>query len=181
MPESIHDAVEPMHSEAIPQPDSIESIDSLVKAVVGQSMGGQEHTLRRAVAAWFGANGDRERAHTTRVFVKAPRTGVEDPIICVYVDSHAYVTDLNANRDLYLARLANWGYHVSGIEFSVDREARRKVVAGRQDTAQPASHEKPLSPEQQAYVQQLLEGAPEALRSSISKAIIASIQATDQF
>ena len=67
------------------------------------------------------------------------------------------------------------------LEFSVDREARRKVVAGRQDTAQPASHEKPLSPEQQAYVQQLLEGAPEALRSSISKAIIASIQATDQF
>ena len=58
---------------------------------------------------------------------------------------------------------------------------RSRQVSEEMAKTQHASHEKPLSPEQQAYVQQLLEGAPEALRSSISKAIIASIQATDQF
>jgi hypothetical protein len=92
--------------------------------VVGRRMASKMSDNQRAAAAWYRANGDRERAHTTGVFLKRPRKAGAAPVLGVYVDSHAMATDFGVNKDIYLARLANIGYEVSGIEFLPSRKRR---------------------------------------------------------
>lgn len=163
-----------MRSETLEGHEGASALSDLLEQVVGDAMAGRASAVQRARTAWFGANGDRERAHTTRVFLREGRAGAA-PILCVYVDSHAYVTDLTANRDLYLSRLANWGFYVSGIEFSVDREHVRAVRAARSgEQAQQAASQEPveLPDDLAARVEQL----PEPLRDKVSKAIFASLR-----
>ena len=182
MGDSVYGSIEPMRSEAIPPRDSVERVSEIVDRVINSKIARGLTANQRAAIAWYGANGDRERLHTTRVFLKRSRMEGADPIICVYVDSHAFVTDLMANKDLYLARLANWGYAVSGIEFAVDREIRVSQVNALRESSQKAASSsvagtvETLSEEQRAYVEELLSDVPESLRASISKAIIASMQ-----
>ena len=177
MSDSIHGSFEPMHSEAIPQRDSVESIGSLLRGVMGENLGRKMSANQRAMVAWHGSNGDRERAHTTRVFLRKPKVVGADPVICVYVDSHSFLTDLTANRDIYLTRLANWGLRVSGIEFGVDREAHRHKGSatlgdGPRDGA--AAKEIHPSPQLEEEVKGMVADMPDELREKISKAIIAS-------
>ena len=94
-----------------------ESISSLMREVVDERMSARMSANQRAAAAWYRANGDRERNHTTGVFLKKARVAGAAPVLGVYVDSHAMVTDFGVNKDIYLARLANIGFKVSGIEF----------------------------------------------------------------
>lgn len=179
MSDSVYGSIEPMRSEAIPPRESVERVSEIVDRVINSKIVRGLTANQRAAIAWYGANGDRERSHTTRVFLKRSRMEGADPIICVYVDSHAFVTDLMANKDLYLARLANWGYAVSGIEFSVDREIRATQANALRERAQQTagpSGASELSEEQRAHVEELLSGVPDSLRASISKAIIASMQ-----
>lgn len=108
-----------------------ESIGEVLSRVVGGEMRGRMSAAQRAAAAWYGANGDIERAHTTGVFLKKPKREGAAPILGVYVDSHARLTDFTVNREIYLARLHNAGLEVSGIEFRLTRRDR----AGAQNEA----------------------------------------------
>ena len=176
---------EPMRSETIPSPTA-EALSSIVERALGADAARHMSAAQRAHAAWFAANGDRERQHTTKVFLRAARTKGMAPVICVYVDSHAYLTDLSANRDLYLARLANQGFAVSGIEFAVDREARAKRVEARRAAKAEERHavvedltdimlDVEFAPDEAARVRDLVDELPEGLRKSVSKAIANSI------
>lgn len=176
---------EPMRSETMSSPTA-ESISSIVERVLGGDAARHLSAAQRAHAAWFAANGDRERQHTTKVFLRPPRAKGMAPIICVYVDSHAYLTDLTANRDLYLARLANQGFAVSGIEFAVDREARAKRVEARRAAKAAERHvvveeltqtmlDVEFAPDDAARVRELVDELPEGLKQSVSKAIANSI------
>lgn len=163
-----------MQSETLPEARD-ERLSTLMEQVVGQGMATKMSANQRAMAAWRAANGDRERAHTTRVFLRAPRSSGRAPVLCVYVDSHALATDFSANRDLYLARLANQGFAVSGIEFSVDRNAHRvraKQAPEPSPTTGPVSTQPKEVPEELVA---LVETLPESLREKVSKAIVASI------
>ncbi len=101
-----------------------ESIGEVLSRVVGGEMRGRMSAAQRAAAAWYGANGDIERAHTTGVFLKKPKREGAAPILGVYVDSHARLTDFTVNREIYLARLHNAGLELSGIEFRLTRRDR---------------------------------------------------------
>ena len=122
MSESVQPRYESMHSEAMPEPDRAERVGALLDRVMGSGLSDSLTDNQRAAIAWHAANGDRERAHTTRVFLKKPRLDGADPIICVYVDNHSFLTDLSANRDLYLARLANWGFFVSSLHLPISMQ-----------------------------------------------------------
>ena len=104
-----------------------ESIGEVLSRVVGGEMRGRMSAAQRAAAAWYGANGDIERAHTTGVFLKKPKREGAAPILGVYVDSHARLTDFTVNREIYLARLHNAGLEVSGIEFRLTRRDRAEA------------------------------------------------------
>lgn len=181
MSESVQPRYESMHSEAMPEPDRAERVGALLDRVMGSGLSDSLTDNQRAAIAWHAANGDRERAHTTRVFLKKPRLDGADPIICVYVDNHSFLTDLSANRDLYLARLANWGFFVSGIEFGVDRDAHRTRTRGaKQETRQQQPSSAHLNAEQQRQVQELASKVPDSLKESVSKAIAASFLAESE-
>ena len=168
-----------MRSEAMPAPDRSERVGALIDRVMGSGLSKGLNANQRATVAWHAANGDRERSHTTRVFLKKPRVDGADPIICVYVDNHSFLTDLNANKDLYLSRLANWGFYVSGIEFGVDRAAHRTSKGGARKAGAKAKRAATprLSAEQERYVQELVSKVPDSLKESIFKAITASLLA----
>ena len=106
-------------------------VGDLMREIVDVRMSAQMSDTQRATAAWFRANGDRERAHTTGVFLKKPRVAGAAPVMGVYVDTHAMATDFGVNKDLYLARLANIGCEVSGIEFIPSKDFIREVCTNR--------------------------------------------------
>ena len=88
---------------------------------------GAGHDVTRA---WYAANGDIERAHTTGTFVRGPRRGAAGPVLVVYVDTKARVTDFSANSEVYLARLANAGHPFCKVEFRLSRYPRRPPAPG---------------------------------------------------
>ena len=146
-------------------------VGDLMREIVDVRMSAQMSDTQRATAAWFRANGDRERAHTTGVFLKKPRVAGAAPVMGVYVDTHAMATDFGVNKDLYLARLANIGCEVSGIEFI---PTRRKTQAKKKADVQVQSTEQPLpelTPLERAEVADLVEKLPDDLKASVSKAI----------
>lgn len=126
--------------------------------------------------AWSEVNGDVERAHTTGVYVGAPRRGASDPELTVYVDSAAYLTDFSANREVYLARLETAGLHFSRISF---RRSRRQKVdhAHSHGTEVPRSEPRELTEAERREVSALCAQLPESLRDSVSRAMSASYRA----
>ena len=173
-----------MRSETICSPARPERLSQLVSSVLGAEIAPRMDANQRAAGAWFAANGDRERAHTTRVYLRRPRTAALAPVICVLVDSHAFACDLSANRDLYLARLANQGFRVSGIEFMVDREAPRGRTGREGSKEGIARGGKAGGQDVRADVPQELEAflaqLSPTLRKSASKAVINSLSRTDK-
>lgn len=153
--------------------DGPESIGGLLKTVVDHDMAQRMSAGQRAAVAWRRANGDRERAHTTGVFLKRPRLKNAAPILGVYVDSHALVTDFSANKDIYLARLANIGFEVSGIEFLPSRRghAARRGMQERSEAKVPRA-DVTLSAQELEEVADLVSELPDALRESASKAVV---------
>lgn len=148
-----------------------ESVGSLMHTVVDGHMASKMTANQRAAAAWYRANGDRERAHTTGVFLKRPRVAGAAPVLGVYVDSHAMATDFGVNKDLYLARLANIGCEVSGIEFLPTRRPRQAKETAP-TPAQPIAEPLPeLSTQEQLAVQLLVADLPADLQQAASKAI----------
>ena len=153
-----------------------QGIGAVLGEVVDGQMARKMNDNQRAAAAWYRANGDRERAHTTGVFLRAARRAGAAPILGVYVDSHAMATDFGVNKDLYLGRLANIGFAVSGIEFRVSRTPRRKKDAQDVRTQRRPAELPELTPAEQAYVQELVAQLPPALQASASKAVTNSLR-----
>lgn len=129
--------------------------------------------------AWSEVNGDVERAHTTGVYVGAPRRGASDPELTVYVDSAAYLTDFSANREVYLARLETAGLRFSRISFRRSRQQKSAPPLPRTAQApRPAPRE--LSEAERREVSALCSQLPESLRDSVSRAMSASYRAQSE-
>lgn len=129
--------------------------------------------------AWSEVNGDVERAHTTGVYVGAPRRGASDPELTVYVDSTAYLTDFSANREVYLARLETAGLRFSRISFRRSRQQKAAPPRPRAGQApRPASRE--LTEAERREVSALCSQLPEPLRDSVSRAMSASYRAQSE-
>lgn len=132
----------------------------------------------RVTRAWYAANGDIERAHTTGTFVREPRRGEAGPVLVVYVDSKARVTDFSANREVYLARLAHAGLPFSKIEFRLSRYPRREpqVPAREKGSFSPAASraQVTLTAEEEARIERMCATLPASLREKVSEAMRAS-------
>ena len=155
-----------------------QGVGSLMREVVDGRLMKRLSANQRASAAWYRANGDRERNHTTGVFLKRARIAGAPPILGVYVDSHAMATDFGVNKDIYLARLANVGFEVSGIEFVPSREGSRRARKDDADVrrssgAQPLPE---LDDTERETVESLVSDLPESLRASASKAVSLSLR-----
>lgn len=143
---------------------------------------------RSAARAWYEANGDIERAHTTGTFVRDPRRGETGPVLVVYVDSKARVTDFSANSEVYLARLANAGCPFCKVEFRLSKYPRRDARAAEDGATanapgQAGAPQKPdpaprhvLTPSERDEIAGLCSGLPEALRGVVSRAMSASYE-----
>lgn len=138
----------------------------------------------RAARAWYAANGDRERRHTTGVWLnKSGRTGV-DPVLVVALDSNLMASELGTNKDLYLTRLSFHGVAVSDIRFTV---GKRDTKGGAPNVSRvirkgvpPTYHSElpKLSEEEQSRVARATKDLPDGLRQSASRAMCASLQRT---
>jgi len=149
-----------------------ESVASLMDEVLNQQMARRLSANQRAAAAWFRANGDRERNHTVGVFLKRPRATGAAPVVGVYVDSHAMATDFGVNKDIYLARLANIGFEASGIEFIVSRQPRRTASASGESRVEGHPAELPeLDAMERQEVESLVRDLPESLRTAAARAV----------
>jgi hypothetical protein len=154
------------------------AVSNLMGEVIDDRLSRKMSANQRAATAWYRANGDRERAHTTGVFLKRARIAGAPPILGVYVDSHAMATDFGVNKDIYLARLANVGFEVSGIEFVPSREGYRRARKDDADVrrssgAQPLPE---LDDTERETVESLVSDLPESLRASASKAVSLSLR-----
>ena len=167
-----------------------ESIGEVLSRVVGGEMRGRMSAAQRAAAAWYGANGDIERAHTTGVFLKKPKREGAAPILGVYVDSHARLTDFTVNREIYLARLHNAGLELSGIEFRLTRRDRADAqgqagadAGADRGEGRPALPERPrpldlpqLDEGKRATIEVAVADLEEPLRSKVAHAMEMSMR-----
>ena len=154
--------------------DAPQRVDELMRTIVDGKMSSHMTATQQASMAWYRANGDRERAHTTGVFLKRPRITGAPPILGVYVDSHAMATDFGVNKDIYLSRLANIGYEVSGIEFLPSRTGRKSSQVSHQRITAPREQLPDLDEAELKEVSGLVAQVPESLRASVSKAVTLS-------
>lgn len=178
---------EPIHDEwlaAVAARDEAEPLSRLLDQVVGPGISGRLSRGQRAARAWLAANGDTERRHTCGVYLRATRAAGADPVLFVYVDSSARLTDFRANKDVYLARLANAGLAVSDVEFRLSRK-RGTLYAAAQGDSQPRGGVRgdgqgeplpALTPQEEARVSELVADLPEGLKESASRAISNSLR-----
>ena len=130
---------------------------------------------------WYAVNGDIERAHTTGTFVRDPRRGESGPVLVVYVDSRARVTDFSANSEVYLARLANAGHVFCKVEFRLSRYPRRPQAPGGGGASRPQTPvpraRRALTARERDEIEGLCSGLPASLRETVSRAMSASYEA----
>lgn len=153
-----------------------QGMGELMREVVDGHMASRMSDNQRAAAAWYRANGDREHNHTTGVFLKRARRAGAAPILCVYVDSHAMATDFGVNKDIYLARLANVGYEVSGIEFLPSRKEYRAPKRSNRKVETHSEDLPCLTEEEQQELAALVADLPQNLQVSVSKAVSLSMR-----
>lgn len=130
--------------------------------------------------AWHTVNGDIERAATCGLYVKkASRPGAGDVLI-VYVDTRGRATDFNANREVYLARLASAGMVFSEVRFLQSKRPRKEPAqpprAAAPAPAAPSPSLPELSDPERAAVADAVSALPKSLRESVSKAMEASLR-----
>lgn len=125
-------------------------VASLLTQVLGSDVYVRARQLKRAAQAWHEANGDQERSHTKAVFLAPPRGSATTPRLVVYVDSNVLLADFRTNADLYLGRLSNWGFSISGIDFRLSRNVGNKECRAQSDgltQMQPQQPRKKSMPE----------------------------------
>ena len=141
----------------------------VVADLLGGPLGNGLTKSQRVARAWYAVNGDRERAHTTGVWLKEPTRPGADPTLVVRVDSGLLASELATNKDLYLSRLAFRGVRVSNVRFTVGGDPLPQVRKG----ALPMRVD--LTREERARVDRATFGLPEGLRQSVSRAMCASL------
>lgn len=150
----------------------------------------------KAARAWYASNGDRERRHTTGVWLRKPGRMGADPVMVVALDSNLLAAELGTNKDLYLSRLAFHGVAVSDIRFSVGKKSHptggrghhssrtqtaRSELAGK-NGAHAARDELPqLSEGEKKSVAKATKDFPDGLRQSVSRAMCASLRRSKVF
>jgi hypothetical protein len=150
------------------------AVSNLMGEVIDDQLSRKMSANQRAATAWYRANGDRERAHTTGVFLKKARVAGAAPVLCVYVDSHAMVTDFGVNKDIYLARLANVGFNVSGIEFIPSRAGYHAARTRRKEAEQAPFELPELDAKELEEAENLVSNLPEPLKTTAYKAVVLS-------
>jgi hypothetical protein len=70
-------------------------LSNIISTVFEGQMSKQSKAQTRAARAWFVANGDRERAHTTGVWTRQGPFEGADPVLCVAVDSGLLAQELS--------------------------------------------------------------------------------------
>lgn len=151
-------------------------LSSILSGAVSTDMRSHMTENQRARAAWYGANGDIERKHTTGVFLdKTPTKKGRDPILCVYVDSHVRMADFNANKEIYLARLHGVGLQVSGVKFRLSDARHMRKDAGEKYEGigkKHASVKLPgLSQEERCRIEGMTRNLPDGIRAKAERAI----------
>lgn len=145
---------------------------------------------QRAAELWRTANGDVERVHTTGVYLRKPPCKGLPPVLGVYVDSHARLSDFNANKEIYLTRLAEVGLEVSGIEFRLTRwpapqggdglnggtGSHRGDDLRRHGSRAAACELPPLSPAEERRVRDACAGLPDGLKQRVERAMAISLR-----
>lgn len=156
----------------------------LVSALFGAGGARKLSSAQQAARAWFSANGDRERAHTTGVWLRKSGRSGTDPIMVVRLDSGLLAQELGTNKELYLARLAHAGVSVSDIRFDVGsargvpaRGGSAAVWKGGEAPASPPP--RPLSDEEMLRVERATEDLPDGLRQSAARAMRATMARRD--
>ena len=155
----------------------------VVSALLGGPLGRGLSDAQNVARAWYAANGDRERAHTTGVWLrKSGRAGI-DPVLIVAVDSGLLAGELGTNKDLYLSRLAFRGIAVSDIRFVVRPRADGATAAAaaraKNTPAGDVSRETKLpelSTAERSRVESACSELPEGLRQSVSRAMCATLR-----
>ena len=149
----------------------------LVRAIFGDSGSAALSVAQRAAKAWYAVNGDRERAHTTGVWLRKSAVAAADPVMVVSVDSGLLAADLGANKDLYLSRLANRGVRVSDVRFQVGRRMTDASAARSRKAEDTVAQELPqLSEREREEVERAVAHLPEDVRKSASRAMCASLR-----
>mgnify|MGYP002624396941 CR=1 FL=1 len=151
----------------------------LVGALFGPVGASRLSAAQQAARAWFSANGDRERAHTTGVWLrKSGRAGV-DPVLVVRLDSSLLAQELGTNKDLYLTRLAHAGVSVSDIRFDVGAPrpggGRGALATAQKERAAQTPPPRTLSADEQRSVERATAGLPDGLRQSAARAMRATL------
>lgn len=130
---------------------------------------------QQALSAWLTVNGERERVHTVAVFLNE-KNNKKAPSLVVYVDSNACVVDFNASRELYLARLEGAGFNFSSIDFKLSRYAKEHLNRRLQKGRNTEKELPELTDEEREHIEKLVEGLPQNLKESVSKAISSSMR-----
>lgn len=151
------------------------AVADLLKQITGSSMRSHLNDNQRCALAWSEANGDRERDHTTGVFLAPSRVKGADPRLIVYVDNNSCITDFSTNSDIYLARLANWGLALSGIAFRLGHSKRKKISSNSSTTIPKLP---PLTEKEHAYITKMVKNLPPELKEKARYAIELSIRRT---
>lgn len=152
-----------------------ERAGDLVASLFGPKAMRRLSDAQRAARAWYAANGDRERSHTTGVWLRKPGRAKADPVLVVRLDSNLLAQELATNKDLYLARLARAGVQVSDLRFTVG-QGRQAPAA---DRARARHDERPQARELTAAERRRVEEAtrdlPDSLRESVARAMRATM------
>ncbi len=150
-----------------------DAVGALLTGALGKGLS----AASAAAKAWYAANGDRERTHTTGVWLrKSGRTGT-DPVLVVALDTNLLAMELGTNKDLYLARLAYHGLAVSDIRFTVRRDpAKEARRARKQDSSRDAATLPELTASEVERVERACEDLPDGLRQSACRAMCASLR-----
>ena len=150
-----------------------DAVGALLQGPLGKGLS----AASAAAKAWYAANGDRERSHTTGVWLRKSGRAGTDPVLVVALDTNLLAMELGTNKDLYLARLAYHGLAVSDIRFTVRRDPAQEARRSRdRERSRPAAPLPELTAAERERVARACEGLPDGLRQSACRAMCASLR-----
>ena len=147
----------------------------LVSSLLSGPLGEGLSDAQRAARAWYAANGDRERAHTTGVWLRRADAPGVDPVMVVRVDSGLLASEMGTNKDIYLSRLSFHGVHISNIRFEVGQRPQQASRLVRRKDDRPPAVSAELTDEERRQVDEACSPIPDGLRESVSRAMCASL------
>ena len=165
---------EVLHEEMPAHP--VETPATLLQGLLSRDMWSKMGEAQRASWAWNVANGEVERTHTTGVYVRHAANATHGLILGVYVDTHARLSDFNANREVYRIRLHEAGLDVAGIEFKLNRRPVRPRSPQGDDSGRKPARGKPLPPDVERRIEREVSALPPKLRDAARRAMTARFQ-----